>query len=75
MSLDTYAIVERTTGNMSEVSEAIPLRARLGVHMVHIVVSNAFSQSLNLMLKNLATKRGNIRHVERQTTSRSATTY
>ena len=74
MGFGTYAIVERSTGNVSEVSEAIPLRARLGVHMIHIVVSNAFSKRLNLMLKNLTTKRGNIRHVKRQATSRSAIT-
>jgi len=75
MSFDTYAVVERTTGNVSKMSEAIPLRARLGVHMIHIVVGNAFSQRFNLMLKNLATKRGNIRHVERQASSRSAITH
>jgi len=72
---DTYPVIEGSTGDMSEVSEAIPLRARLSVHMIHIVVGNAFSQRLNLMLKNLTTKCRNIRHVERQATSQSAMTY
>ena len=71
----TYAIIERSTGNVSEMSEAVPLRARLGVHMIHIIIGNTLSQRLDLMLKNLTTKRGNIRHVERQATSQSAITH
>lgn len=35
-------------------AESIPLRARLCVHVVNIIVSHVLSQSLDLMLEDLS---------------------
>lgn len=65
--INTYAIVERATWNMGKVSETVPLRTTLCIHVVKVIVHNSFYQSLDLMLENLAAKCGSAGDVERET--------
>jgi hypothetical protein len=57
---------------MREMSEAIPLCPRLGVHCVQIIVRIPLCESLDLMLEGFATKRRLVWHVQWQTGKTSA---
>lgn len=48
-------------------SESIPLRSALGVHMVYIVVPHATTQWLDFMLKDLSTESWGFGHIGRET--------
>jgi hypothetical protein len=50
---------------MDEMSEAVPLSATLRVRVVDMVISETFSQRLDLMLEHLATERRHMGDIER----------
>jgi hypothetical protein len=49
---------------VSKVPEAVPLRARLGIHCVQVVICISFGKSLDLMFEDFATKRRLVWHIE-----------
>lgn len=51
---------------MSYVSEAIPLRAALRVHVVDIVVGEVLSQSFDLLLKDFAAESRLVGYIKRK---------
>jgi hypothetical protein len=60
------AIVETSRAGMRKVSETIPLRARLCVERVQIIVSNILMERFDLVLERLASKGGLGRDIERE---------
>ena len=55
---------------MREMTEAVPLRTALRVHVIYIIIGNALGQRLDLMLKHLATECGYVGYVKRQAVER-----
>ena len=55
---------------MSKVTESVPLRTALGVHVIQIIICDTLVQCLDLMLEYLATKRRLVGNIKRQTNSK-----
>jgi hypothetical protein len=60
------AIVETSRAGMRKVPETIPLRARLCVERVQIIVGDILMKRFDLVLERLASKGGLGRNIERE---------
>jgi hypothetical protein len=60
------AIVETSRAGMRKMSETIPLRARLCVERVQIIVGDILMKCFDLVLERLASKGGLGRNIERE---------